>query len=96
MAGDFSSGASAAPVPSRPAEAVRVGTPTIPSWVKPLSASICLGGGVPESVNGLGFTNDADLLLYRKLSKEDYARYPMLEGVSEVWIVYRMNWEVEK
>jgi len=64
-----------------------------PSWVLPLSVSIAHGGGVPEAKNGIGFTPECDLLLYRKLSKEDYDRFPLLEGIDEVWITYRINWE---
>lgn len=64
---------------------------TIPWWISPVSASICNGGGAPESLNGLGLTPGGDILLYRRLSTLDWERWPTLYGVKEVWITYRMR-----
>lgn len=63
---------------------------SVPVWVKPLSASIVFGGGTPEAENSIGFTADGDIMLYRRLSKEDWDKFPSLYGVDSVWIVYRL------
>ena len=80
------------PVPAKP-QGNWISTLNIPAWVRPLSNSISHGGGAPEAINGIGFSQTGDLLLYRKLSREDYDRFPLLEGVAEVWIDYEMKWE---
>lgn len=63
-----------------------------PKWLGVLATSIALGGGQPESVNGSTIDIKGNLVLYRKLSKEDHDRFPALDGVEEIWLTYEMRW----
>ena len=65
-----------------------IARPSVDPWVMPLAFSIGNGLGPIESVNGIGFDLEGDLLLYRKITSDDWDRFPQLMGISEVWITF--------
>lgn len=77
------------PVPPKAYSYVSVFGP--PTWVMPMTFTIC-NEHVPHSEdNGVGIDADGDLLLYRKITEQDVARYPSLVGMHEIWISMRLS-----
>ena len=68
---------------------------TVRPWVMPIA--FAAGNGIGEgSVNGIGFTDQGDLLLYREITNEDRERFPQLYGIRDVWIVFKLGEEWEE
>jgi len=40
------------------------------------------------AINGINLTLGGDLLLYRKVTPEDWAQYPELLGIRDVWMEF--------
>ena len=59
----------------------------IPSvYVVPLAARILKGTEGNIAVNGIGFDDIGDLLLYRKITPADVLAFPQLNDIVEIWI----------
>ena len=62
----------------------------VPPWVMPIAfaAGTGLGDG---AVNGVGFNDLGDLLLYREITAQDRDRFPQLCNIHDVWIVFNLR-----
>jgi hypothetical protein len=63
----------------------------VPRWVMPIAFKIGAGRGAPEAVNGITVDEGGDLVLYRKVTLDDYEKHPELIGVDEVWVTMRLT-----
>ena len=64
-----------------------VKSPSLPYWLLPIAFKISNGHEDGGAENALGFSEDGNLLLYRRLSRSsDWEHFPPLIGVEEVWI----------
>lgn len=63
----------------------------VPRWVMPISFKIGSGQGGNLAVNGISVDEDGDLVLYRKITLDDYEKHPELIGVDEVWVTMRLS-----
>ena len=66
-------------------------TKQVEPWVMPLSFQIASGNGPAGAVNELSFSPEGDLILYRKITPNDWDRVPTLMGIEEVWIQFKIK-----
>ena len=77
--------------PAIPPYSTFVSAATIPTWVRGITTAIANGDDCNLGAeNGISLTETGDLLLYRKVTPEDWTLFPMLLGVKEVWIEIRL------
>lgn len=80
-----------ASVPQKLRPGCYVTTWCVPKWVMPMTYKISAGMGGETAVNGISVDEDGDLVLYRKVTLDDYEKHPELIGVDEIWISMRLS-----
>ena len=73
---------------------IQIYTNSVPSWIVPVSLSIVQGyldSEQNQSADGeITSDQEGNIVLRRKLYKEDWDLLPALGGVNEVWITFHI------
>lgn len=60
----------------------------IPSWMLSVAYSVLAGKGEADAVNGISYSKEGDLVLYRKPTDTDKTNFNQLQGVTDLWIAF--------
>ena len=78
------------PIPDPPEARWSASLTSAHEWVMPIAFAIANGQDHEEAINGIAFSSDGDLLLYRRITDKDWEERPTLVGITEVWIAFRL------
>ena len=75
-------------IPARPAcWGQVVTTATLPEWLPYMVLAIGQGRDPEYAGNGISFA-DGNILLYRRISEREWALFPSLAGIKEIWLEF--------